>query len=165
MAILFFLSILVLDQLAKWYVRMNFVPGESVPVIPHILHFTYVLNPGAAFGMFAHARWFFILAGAALVLLSIAFYPRLKREAPMMRYGALALVAGALGNLIDRIATGLVVDFFDLRIWPVFNIADIAICAGVFCMMLAILFPNRFGSGEISSLGRIEGFGGRRSLR
>ena len=164
MAIVFFLGILILDQIAKLYVRLHFMPGESVPVIPHIFHFTYVLNPGAAFGMFAHARWFFIVAGVALVVLAVLAYPRLRREAPMIRYGALALVAGALGNLIDRIATGLVVDFFDLRIWPVFNIADIAICAGVFCMILAILFPNRFGKGEIGGLGRIEGFG-RRSLR
>ena len=165
MAVLFFFGILVLDQLAKWYVRTNFVPGESVPVIPHIFHLTYVLNPGAAFGMFAHARWFFVVAGVALVVLSIVAYPRLRREATMLRYGALALVAGALGNLIDRILTGLVVDFFDLRIWPVFNIADIAICVGVFCMILAILFPNQFGKGEIGGLGRIEGFSGRRTFR
>ena len=159
MAALFFLGILVLDQLAKWYVRLHFLPGESVPVIPHVFHLTYVLNPGAAFGIFSHARWFFVIAGIALLVLAVALYPRLRREAPMLRYGALALVAGALGNLIDRILTGLVVDFFDLRIWPVFNVADVAICAGVFCMMLAILFPNRFGKGEIGGLGRIEGFG------
>ena len=84
----------------------------------------------------------------------------------MLRYGAVALVAGAVGNLIDRITTGLVVDFLDLRIWPVFNIADIAICCGVACMILAILFPTIFGGEEKSGpLGRIEGWGGFRGGR
>lgn len=161
MAAIFFLGILVLDQMAKAFVRLNFMPGETLPIIPHVFHITYVLNPGAAFGMLANARWFFVAAGVALIVLSAFAWPRLRREAPMLRYGALALVSGALGNLIDRIATGLVVDFFDLRIWPVFNIADIAICGGVFCMILAILFPSRFGAGEMGSLGRIEGFAGK----
>lgn len=166
MALIFFLGILALDQLVKACIRMTFVPGETLPVIPHVFHITYVLNPGAAFGIFAHERMFFIAAGALLLVLAAAFYPRLKGEAPMLRYGALALVAGAIGNLIDRVTTGLVVDFLDLRVWPVFNIADIAICGGVACMILAILFPTRFGGeAKAGPLGRIEGWGGFRGGR
>lgn len=166
MAIVFFFGILALDQLVKAFIRMTFLPGESLPVIPHVFHITYVLNPGAAFGIFAHERMFFIAAGALLLVLAAFFYPRLRGEAPMLRYGAVALVAGAVGNLIDRITTGLVVDFLDLRIWPVFNIADIAICGGVACMILAILFPTRFGGeSKAGPLGRIEGWGGFRGGR
>lgn len=148
MTAVFFFAILVCDQAAKAYIRMTFQPGESLPVIPHIFHITYVLNPGAAFGIFSNQRTFFILAGILLFGLAIYFRPRLKREGRMLRYSAAALLAGAAGNLIDRIASGLVVDFFDFRIWPVFNLADIAIVCGVIGMMLVILFPARFDAGR-----------------
>lgn len=141
-----FLGILIADQAAKAYIRAAFQPGESLPVIPHIFHITYVLNPGAAFGIFSDQRGFFILAGLLLFALAIYFFPRLRREGRLLRCSAAALLAGAAGNLIDRIATGLVVDFFDFRIWPVFNIADIAIVGGVIGMMLVILFPQRFAA-------------------
>ncbi|WP_405756246.1 signal peptidase II, partial [Anaerovibrio slackiae] len=104
--------------------------GQSLPVIKGIFHITYVLNPGAAFGMLEHQRWFFILVALAAVLLGAAFYKKLQQESFLMRSGAGLLLGGAVGNLADRIQSGLVVDFLDFRIWPVFNIADIAICAG-----------------------------------
>lgn len=104
--------------------------GQSLPVIKGIFHITYVLNPGAAFGMLEHQRWFFILVALAAVLFGAAFYKKLQQESFLMRSGAGLLLGGAVGNLADRIQSGLVVDFLDFRIWPVFNIADIAICAG-----------------------------------
>ena len=130
MACFLFFILLVLDQLSKCFIRMYMIPGESIPIVSGIFHITYVLNPGAAFGMLAHQRWFFIVVALAAVLLGVFFYKRLQQESILMRSGAGLLLGGAVGNLADRIQSGLVVDFLDFRVWPVFNIADIAICAG-----------------------------------
>ena len=80
--------------------------------------------------MLEHQRWFFIVVALAAVLLGVFFYRKLQQESILMRSGAGLLLGGAVGNLADRIQSGLVVDFLDFRVWPVFNIADIAICAG-----------------------------------
>lgn len=122
--------VFIIDQLVKHLVVSTMHLGQSLPVIKGIFHITYVLNPGAAFGMLEHQRWFFILVALAAVLLGAAFYKKLQQESLLMRSGAGLLLGGAVGNLADRIQSGLVVDFLDFRIWPVFNIADIAICAG-----------------------------------
>lgn len=122
--------VFIIDQLVKHLVVSTMHLGQSLPVIKGIFHITYVLNPGAAFGMLEHQRWFFILVALAAVLFGAAFYKKLQQESFLMRSGAGLLLGGAVGNLADRIQSGLVVDFLDFRIWPVFNIADIAICAG-----------------------------------
>ena len=122
--------VFIIDQLVKHLVVSTMHLGQSLPVIKGIFHITYVLNPGAAFGMLEHQRWIFILVALAAVLLGAAFYKKLQQESLLMRSGAGLLLGGAVGNLADRIQSGLVVDFLDFRIWPVFNIADIAICAG-----------------------------------
>lgn len=122
--------VFVIDQLVKHLVVSTMHLGQSFPVIKGIFHITYVLNPGAAFGMLEHQRWFFIVVALAAVLLGVAFYKKLQQESFLMRSGAGLLLGGAAGNLADRIQSGLVVDFLDFRVWPVFNIADIAICAG-----------------------------------
>lgn len=140
MALALFALILAVDQLTKYAISTVFLPGESLPVVPHIFHITYVLNPGAAFGMLPQAHWFFVLAAAALILAFLAYHRRLKKEPTAFYYGCVAMLAGAVGNLIDRIRQGLVIDFFDFRIWPVFNVADIAIVLGVAGMIFAILF-------------------------
>ena len=122
--------VFVIDQLVKHLVVSTMHLGQSFPVIKGIFHITYVLNPGAAFGMLEHQRWFFIVVALAAVLLGVFFYRKLQQESILMRSGAGLLLGGAVGNLADRIQSGLVVDFLDFRVWPVFNIADIAICAG-----------------------------------
>ena len=130
--------VFIIDQLVKHLVVSTMHLGQSLPVIKGIFHITYVLNPGAAFGMLEHQRWFFILVALAAVLLGAAFYKKLQQESFLMRSGAGLLLGGAVGNLADRIQSGLVVDFLDFRIWPVFNIADIAICAGAGILIVDI---------------------------
>ena len=73
MTVVFFFVILFCDQAVKAYIRSSFLPGESLPVVPHVFHITYVLNPGAAFGIFANQRLFFIAAGVLLVGLAAYF--------------------------------------------------------------------------------------------
>lgn len=130
--ILIWLSFLVilLDRFAKITIVSNMTEGESIPVLENIFHVTYVLNPGAAFGMLPHNRTFFLIIGAAAVAAIIWLRKDILSEGRKVRCGAALFLGGALGNLWDRIQTGLVIDFLDFRIWPVFNVADIAICVG-----------------------------------
>lgn len=120
-----------LDQWTKYYVQTNMVLGMSIPVIPDIFHLTYILNPGAAFGILENQRLFFVIIAVAMVVAVVYFYPHIARQPLLLRLGAGLLTGGAIGNCIDRIKTGAVVDFFDFRIWPIFNVADIAIVVGV----------------------------------
>lgn len=125
------LAVVILDQFSKYIVVENMALGESIPVIEEVFHLTYILNPGAAFGMFAHNRLFFI--AIAVVVIGIIIWARREILASPweVKAGCGLFLGGAIGNLIDRARQGLVIDFFDFRIWPVFNIADIAICIGV----------------------------------
>ena len=136
------LAVVVLDQLTKLYVVAHFYVGESVPVIENIFHWTYILNPGAAFGMLEGSRWLFVLI--ALAVMTGIWYMRreIAENGPWCTYGAALFGGGAVGNLIDRARQGLVIDFFDFRIWPVFNVADIAICVGVGCIIWSILLKE-----------------------
>lgn len=125
------LAVVILDQFSKYIVVENMALGESIPIIEEVFHLTYILNPGAAFGMFAHNRLFFIVI--AVVVIGIIIWARREILASPweVKAGCGLFLGGAIGNLIDRARQGLVIDFFDFRIWPVFNIADIAICIGV----------------------------------
>ncbi len=144
-----FVAIIALDQYTKSYVMHSMTVGESIPVIKNFFHFTYVLNPGAAFGILPNQRIFFIVVGVIMLLLAVAYYfhhSKLKNVDVVMKYGGITAAAGALANLIDRVQFGFVIDFFDFRIFPIFNVADIAIVVGMFVMMYVVLFkPEKVG--------------------
>lgn len=140
MPIFLSICIVVLDQVVKFLVAHEMFPGMSIPIIQDVFHITFVLNPGAAFGILAHQRSFFIVMGIVIAILGGLFSPYIRRQCRIFRCGTALLLGGALGNLIDRVRFGHVIDFFDFRIWPVFNIADIAIVVGVAAIIYAILF-------------------------
>ena len=130
---------LVLDQASKYYVMNHFALGESLPVIQNLFHLTYIINRGAAFGMLTNQRWFF-LAVAFVLIIVYGFYRKRVNNGPLsLRVGTALLISGAIGNGIDRYVLHGVVDFFDFRIWPIFNIADIGICVGVVCVIYYLL--------------------------
>ena len=135
-----FLGVVVLDQFSKAVIMKSMVPGESIPILQDVFHITYVLNPGAAFGILSNQRGILLITGAVLILATAYFYPLLKKSDGCLQLGATMILSGAVANLIDRVQTGYVVDFFDFRIWPVFNVADIAIVAGMGLMIYSILF-------------------------
>lgn len=130
--------ILVFDQATKLYVDARFELYESVPVIKGWFHLTYIRNQGAAFGILSNSslRVPFFIAVASIALLVILWYLRSLRADQTLGAFALALIfSGALGNLIDRVRLGEVIDFLDVfwrhHHWPAFNVADSAICVGV----------------------------------
>jgi len=132
-----------LDQLTKALVRSSFVPGESWPFIPGVVHLTYVRNMGAAFGLFPGRQPVFI-GVSVVVLIVIAAYWRRSRPKAWPIVVALALITGgAAGNLIDRAwLGGRVTDFLEFAFadFPVFNIADSAIIIGVGILIGWLLF-------------------------
>lgn len=136
------LGVLAVDQFTKWLVRDSIALGEIRPFLGDFLVLTYVRNTGAAFGVFAGGRVFFIVTGI-IVLAFVAAYWRRSRPKAWPIVVALALVtSGALGNMIDRAATGRVTDFLYAKFidFPVFNVADMAISIGVVILMAWLLF-------------------------
>ena len=130
---------LVLDQVSKYYVMNHFAIGESVSVIQNVFHLTYIINRGAAFGMLANQRWFFLVVAFILIIVYAIYHKKVNRGPISLRIGSALLISGAIGNGIDRYVLHGVVDFFDFRIWPIFNIADIGICIGVACIIYHLL--------------------------
>jgi len=130
------------DQLTKALIASAFVPGESRPLLSHFLQLTYVQNTGAAFGLFKGQQALFILftIGVIVWLLRELRNPSLP-VAP--RWGCALVIGGAAGNLLDRWRLGYVVDFLDLRVWPVFNIGDSAITIGIALLCLHSLGASR----------------------
>ena len=140
----FLLSIILvgLDQLVKWWVRGNIPLGTSLPFLPYLLDLTYTQNTGAAFSSFSGMTWLLTLVslGASVVvavLLAKSYFPGF--------WGKLSLsliLAGAVGNLIDRAFLGFVTDMFETTFmdFAVFNVADICVVVGGFLMVLYVLF-------------------------
>ena len=135
------ISVLIFDQLSKYFVSKGISLGQSIPVVKNVFHITYILNTGAAFGIFKDKAIIFIIAAIiAIVFILISWRYKANRQTEI----ALALIlSGAIGNLIDRIRLGAVIDFLDFRIWPVFNIADSAITVGVILLGLGLLRPRK----------------------
>lgn len=134
--IFFMVSLIVflMDQGSKNWVVSNLQPGESLPLLGEVLYLTYVLNPGAAFGLFAYRTSFFIVISIIMIILTLIAARQIPPRLMLLRLGLAVMLGGVAGNLYDRLQTGYVVDFLDLRFWPVFNIADIAIVVGVFIL-------------------------------
>lgn len=139
---------LALDQVTKAVVRSTMQPGASTPLLDGVFHLTHVRNTGAAFGLMPGRQPMFIAVTVA-VLVGIALYLRFAMPSSRLGACALGLVAGgAVGNLIDRVATGRVTDFFEIEGFPVFNIADSGIVIGVAVLVILTLFAAPDGETE-----------------
>jgi signal peptidase II len=147
---------LAVDQISKSMVRAAMVEQQSVRLIPHLIHLTYVRNVGAAFGLFPGRQPVFILT-SLMVLFAIAAFWRRTHPVQWPVVIALGLVtAGAVGNLIDRSILGYVTDFFEFGFFefPVFNVADSCIFVGVVILMVWVLFgPEEDAAAESADTG------------
>ncbi len=132
----------ILDQVTKYLARVYLKPVGSIQLIPNVFHFTYVENRGAAFGILQNQRWFFILI-TIIVVLAIVYYMFTHYNDSLLLNIALSMIlGGAIGNLIDRIRFGYVVDLFHFILidYPVFNIADSFVVVGTILLAYYILF-------------------------
>ncbi len=129
---------LLVDQISKYVITTTMLQGQSIAVLSPVFFMTYILNPGAAFGLLANKTGFLIVVSIIVVIGIMAGYRYLPRER-VWAHIALGLISGgALGNLIDRIRIGRVIDFLDFRVWPVFNLADTAIVIGALLLILDV---------------------------
>ncbi len=138
------LSILA-DQLTKWIASSSLIDAGSVPLIEGVLHMTYVENPGAAFGMLSDKRWLFMaLSTVAILIMLVYLFIFGRRISPLMGCSLALIIGGGIGNMIDRIVYGYVVDFIDVTIinfW-VFNFADMCVCVGAALLLISVFFAE-----------------------
>ncbi|MDP4125878.1 MAG: signal peptidase II [Bacillota bacterium] len=145
------IGVWIIDRLLKVLVQTKFTPGETLIVIPKVFHLTYVLNPGAAFGLMAGRTWIFVVT--ALIVVSGVIYAqfRIPRVEVLTRFCLGMIGGGALGNLYDRLVIGRVVDYLDFQIWPfVFNFADSMIVVGV-ALLIVHLYQQEKAQGKSTS--------------
>ncbi len=145
--------LLLADRLTKIWVGRHIAFGDAIPIIPHVLRITHWTNEGAAFSLFADSatpntvRWVlvsFSLLAAVVVLIAMI---RLGSRITLTTVALALILAGALGNVHDRIAYGSVIDFIEVHIftyhWPDFNVADSSIVVGACLLMLDSLLPKK----------------------
>ena len=144
-SILYLLIIAVgiyLDQLSKALVVEHLKPIYDVHLIEGVLHLTYSENRGAAFGMLSDNRWVFMIISTVMIIgISVyLFYPK-RQSAPIFSIGAAAVVSGGIGNMIDRLILGYVVDFINVELinFAIFNVADCFVCVGAGLMVLSLV--------------------------
>ena len=147
--------ILLLDQATKIFIDRTMGLHSSITVVENFFNITYIRNKGAAFGILAESSFrlpFFILVSIIAVVVIIGVFRKLRPEQTFTAVALSLIFAGALGNLIDRIRLGEVIDFLDAHWyghhWPVFNVADSAICVGVFLLAIDMFLDERHKKSE-----------------
>ncbi|MCL6631669.1 MAG: signal peptidase II [Alicyclobacillus herbarius] len=138
------LAALIVDQGLKWDVRTHLQLGEGFPVLGDWVYIQYIRNPGGAFSIFPHAQWLFWLV--AVLVIAVVIYVQLRhRPHRLLAVGLGLLMGGALGNLVDRVVSGSVVDYVYLKVinFPVFNFADVCIDAGIVLILWSMLRADR----------------------
>ena len=143
--------VVIIDQITKILIYKNLPLYHSITIIPGFFNITHIHNPGGAFGFMAHQNsslrnFLFILLASIAICLIFYFYKSTNRTHPFLGSGFALILGGAIGNLIDRIRFGKVVDFLDFYVhnhhWPAFNIADSAITVGVTIFIFHLLFKK-----------------------
>lgn len=144
-----FVAILMvaLDQAVKYWAFTSLQAQQTIPLLENVFHLTYVENRGAAFSLFSQfdSRWIFVtLAVVITIVIAIVLRKGLMQHA-LGNWSLVLVAAGAIGNAIDRVVHGFVVDLFDFRLihFPVFNVADIFICVGGVLFVIYFLFLHK----------------------
>lgn len=143
---LFGAAVVALDQLTKYLTVSNILLGHDIPAIEGLFHLTYVHNYGAAFSSFSGARWFFV--ALFLVFLGVVIWEFSTKKMPfttLERWCIVSILAGGLGNVIDRVRLGYVIDMIevDFMEFAIFNVADCFITCGCILLMVSLVFFNK----------------------
>ncbi|MGI6727623.1 MAG: signal peptidase II [Anaerovoracaceae bacterium] len=133
--------LIIVDQFTKYIIQSNLDLNQSVSVIEGVFHITYIHNYGAAFSILEGKQGFFIAVTSVVIIAIIVYIVFNRHNAYPLLLVSLSLISGGgIGNLINRIQVGYVVDFLDFRIWPIFNVADIAVCCGCLLILIYMFF-------------------------
>lgn len=146
-SIVLMLACVGLDQLSKYLVVANMELHESVDIIPGVLRFTYIQNDGAAFGSMDDKRWIFMVLSTVAIIGILVYLFWKKPQNKLLLSSLILITGGGIGNMIDRIALGYVIDFIDFcafpKIWMwVFNIADSCVCIGAGLLALWLILDT-----------------------
>ena len=136
------IAILVgIDQIVKYWTVANFAVNEGQDFIPGILSFFYIQNDGAAWGIFSGQMWLFYIITVAVVAVLVYMLHKEAKGAPLLAIGLSFMIAGALGNFIDRLHLNYVIDMFRLEFvdFPIFNVADVCLTIGVIMMIVYMI--------------------------
>ena len=155
--IIIIVAIIALDQWSKWAIKTSFNLYQSKPVIQDLLHFTYVTNDGMAFGLsFPGGRHVLLIMTILLTGFIMGFLWKEKNGHPLIKYGLALILSGAIGNLIDRMLYGKVVDFLDLMIgnfhWYIFNIADSSVTIGMILFIIHSIYIEQKKTNDESTV-------------
>ncbi|NQT95989.1 MAG: signal peptidase II [Candidatus Omnitrophica bacterium] len=134
------ISVVFVDRVLKFIIFDKFAVGSSIPIIKGLLHITPIYNTGIAFGLLKNgSNLIFIIVSfvTALFIVYILFFRKPANRA--LKTGLFLILGGALSNLVDRLLYGHVLDFIDIRVWPIFNVADSAITIGAFLVLFHLL--------------------------
>ncbi len=137
-------ALLLLDQITKWIVLNTLTKVDTVALIDGIFHFTYCENRGAAFGIMQNRVWFFVVITIAVFIAVIWYMIKYKPKNKWLIFSLTLLMGGALGNFVDRIFRGYVVDFLDFRLinFPIFNVADCFVVIGAILLACYMIFSE-----------------------
>lgn len=143
-------AVLIADIVTKYWAVGALKGTIGIPVIEDFFHLTYVENSGVAFGMLENKRIIFITLSVIILIVLGVYYFKSENKTVWLKLGCALICSGSVGNLIERITKGYVVDFLDVRIvnFPVFNVADIAVCVGAFALVVHFLFYDGAKDGE-----------------
>lgn len=142
-------ALAALDQIIKYFVSVYIQPVGSVSVIDNIFKITYVENRGVAFGMFSDMRWFFIILTSVLIISIIVFMFKKRPQSKMFYISSALIIGGGIGNLIDRIFYGYVIDYLSVSFFPpVCNFADYCITVGTVLFLVYVLFFSNFSKSD-----------------
>jgi signal peptidase II len=134
-------GVFLADQWLKRIVEGSMRLGESVPIVPGVFHLTYIKNEGGAFGILA-GQSLLLLVGSVVAVAAVLWMLLSGPPSKLTTLSCGLVLGGAAGNLLDRLTTGAVTDYLDIRIWPIFNTADVAITLGVALLLLSALLPE-----------------------
>lgn len=142
----------IADQTTKLLIVNSLELGESAPLIPGVFNFTYIRNRGAAFGMLSEHRWIFMAMSVLLIAFLIIYLIKAKPQSKIVRLCLALIVGGGIGNMIDRVIYGFVIDFLDFELihFYIFNVADAAVTVGCAGLVTYILF-HEFSEQRIGS--------------
>ena len=149
MPLVFCAILIMIDQGIKYITVLGLKPVGSVDIISGFFSLTYVENRGAAFGMLQEGKWLFVALTVVVCVVCVIYYAKLVSENRLfiVRAAIVLICGGAIGNMLDRLFRGYVVDMFDFNIFgydfPVFNFADICVCIGAFLLVVGIMFFDR----------------------
>jgi signal peptidase II len=139
--------LVITDQMIKLWAMSWLSRYDTVPIIAGVIHLTYVENRGAAFGIFQNQRWIFISISIIVCIIGLYYLFQKKTKMNLESWAIILIIAGGIGNLIDRIFRGYVVDYIHFKLidFAVFNLADSCVCVGatLFCIYFLFLTPKK----------------------